>query len=191
MKLCFATNNAHKLQEVQALLGDHFTLVTLNDIGCTEEIPETRHTIEGNSLQKAEYVWENFGVNCFADDTGLEVTALDGEPGVRSARYAGLQRNANDNMDLLIEKLSSQTNPEARFKTVITLVIDGKYTQFEGTVYGTIILEKRGTHGFGYDPIFLPQGYNRTFGEMTMVEKSQLSHRANAFTQLVNFLKGI
>ena len=191
MKLCFATNNAHKSKEIQALLGDHFSLVTLNEIGCTEEIPETRDTIEGNSLQKAEYVWDNFNINCFADDTGLEVEALDGEPGVLSARYAGPQRNADDNMNLLIEKLTSHTNRNARFKTVITLVIDGRYHQFEGAVEGTIIFEKRGAQGFGYDPIFLPHGHDRTFAEMTMEEKSKLSHRAIAFVKLVNFLNEI
>lgn len=191
MKLCFATNNTHKLQEIQALLGDHFSLVTLNEIGCSEEIPETRDTIEGNSMQKAEYVWNNFKINCFADDTGLEVEALNGEPGVLSARYAGPQRNSDDNMNLLIEKLSSHVNHKARFKTVITLVIHGIYNQFEGAVEGQIINEKRGLQGFGYDPIFLPDGHDHTFAEMTMLEKSKLSHRAIAFAKLVNFLNQI
>lgn len=191
MKLCFATNNVHKLEEIQALLGDHFSLIALNEIGCTEEIPETRDTIEGNSLQKAEYIWENFSINCFADDTGLEVETLNGEPGVLSARYAGPQRSADDNMNLLIEKLTPYTNRNARFKTVITLVIGGQYHQFEGAVAGTIISEKRGAQGFGYDPIFLPHGHDRTFAEMTMEEKSKLSHRAIAFSRLVNFLKEI
>ena len=191
MKLCFATNNTHKLKEIQILLGDHFTLVTLDDIGCKDEIPETRDTIEGNSLQKAEYIWNNFNVSCFSDDTGLEVFALNNEPGVLSARYAGPQRNSEDNMNLLIKNLQPHVNHQARFKTVITLVIAGEYHQFEGTIHGQIISDKRGTLGFGYDPIFLPDGYDHTFAEMTMEEKGKLSHRAIAFSKLVDFLKNI
>ena len=189
MKLCFATNNVHKLEEIQALLGKEFSLLTLKDIGCEEEIPETRETIAENSSQKAEYVWEKYHINCFADDTGLEVMALNGEPGVLSARYSGPQRNANDNMDLLLEKLSAHTNHSARFKTVITLVIDGQYTQFEGIVEGHIIFEKKGSQGFGYDPIFVPNGHDKTFAEMSLTEKSTLSHRACAFSKLVGFLQ--
>ena len=188
MKLCFATNNKNKLEEIQALLGDQFSLVTLKEIGCDEDIPETRDTIEGNSLQKAEYIWENYQTDCFADDTGLEVTALNGEPGVLSARYAGPQRDANDNMDLLMKNLAPHKNHEARFKTVITLVQNGKYHQFEGTVEGSVIFEKKGTNGFGYDPIFVPNGLDKTFAQMTMEEKSKLSHRSRAFTKLVDFL---
>ena len=189
MKLCFATNNVNKLLEIQALLGDEFSLSTLKDIGCEDDIPETRETIAENSLQKAEYVWNNFRIDCFADDTGLEVEALNGEPGVLSARYAGPQRDANDNMTLLLKKLSMQTNRNARFKTVITLVRNGDYKQFEGVVEGTIIFEKRGSFGFGYDPIFMPNGYETTFAEMSLEEKGQLSHRAIAFAKLVAFLK--
>ena len=189
MKLCFATNNTHKLEEIQALLGKSFELITLAEIGCHDDIPEPYDTIAENSLEKARYVWENFGINCFADDTGLEVSALHGEPGVLSARYAGPQRNAEDNINLLVQKLSGFQDPGARFLTVITLVLDGQYNQFEGTVYGKIISASRGHHGFGYDPIFIPDGYEKTFAEMTIQEKSKLSHRARAFVKLEKFLK--
>jgi XTP/dITP diphosphohydrolase len=189
MKLCFATNNINKLREVQAMLGDQFSIVTLEEIGCTEDIPETKETIADNSAQKAEYIWDNYGINCFSDDTGLEVHALSGEPGVYSARYAGPQRNADDNMNLLLDKLTTASDRSAQFKTVITLVTDGVYHQFEGIVSGQIIHEKRGHEGFGYDPIFVPEDYNRTFAEMTMNEKAQLSHRARAFKKLTEFLQ--
>ena len=188
MKLCFATNNAHKLTEIQALLGDAFQLQTLSDVGCQEELPETQPTIAGNSRQKAEYLWNHYQVPNFADDTGLEVYALNGEPGVYSARYAGPQRNADDNIALLLQRLAELPDRRARFVTVITLVLDGIFYQFEGPVEGTLIHEKRGTHGFGYDPIFVPLGQDRTFAEMTLAEKSQLSHRARAFAKLAAFL---
>ncbi|HEV7351412.1 RdgB/HAM1 family non-canonical purine NTP pyrophosphatase [Telluribacter sp.] len=189
MELCFATNNTHKLTEIQALLGQEFQLRTLRDIGCDEDIPETHDTIAANSREKAELIWEQYRVNAFADDTGLEVYALGGEPGVYSARYAGPQRNADDNMQLLWERLADKPDRRARFITIITLVLDGRYHQFEGMVEGTIIQEKRGTHGFGYDPIFVPEGHNRTFAEMSLSEKSKLSHRARAFARLAEFLK--
>ena len=189
MKLCFATNNLNKLKEIQALLGDQFELVTLSDIGCEADIPEPFETIAENSAAKARYVWEHYGINCFADDTGLEVTALNGEPGVYSARYAGPQRNSEDNIDLLLRKLADESDRSARFLTVITLVMDGKYQQFEGTVHGHIIDEKRGSNGFGYDPVFVPEDLSQTFAEMTLEEKSLLSHRARAFAALVGFLK--
>lgn len=189
MKLCFATNNAHKLEEIQALLGDQFLLLPLKEAGCEEDIPEDRDTLADNSLQKAEYVWKNYGIDCFADDTGLEVPALNNEPGVFSARYAGPQRNAEDNMELLLKRLSSHDDRSARFKTVITLVLNGNYYQFEGVVEGTIIFEKKGGFGFGYDPIFVPKGHQRTFAEMTMDEKGKLSHRAAAFHKLTAFLR--
>ena len=189
MKLCFATNNINKLREVQAMLGDQFSIVTLEEIGCTDDIPETKETIADNSAQKAEYIWDNYGINCFSDDTGLEVHALSGEPGVYSARYAGPQRNADDNMNLLLDKLTTASDRSAQFKTVITLVIDGVYHQFEGIVSGQIIHEERGHEGFGYDPIFVPEDYSRTFAEMTMNEKAQLSHRAHAFKKLTEFLQ--
>jgi XTP/dITP diphosphohydrolase len=189
MKLCFATNNQHKLQEIQSLLGGRFELLTLEDIGCTEEIPETSDTIAGNSLQKAQYIWEKYGINGFADDTGLEVFALNGEPGVVSARYAGPQRSAADNMALLEQKLQGHTDRSARFVTVITLVREGQYHHFEGVVSGKIISEQRGSHGFGYDPVFVPDGQNQTLAEMTLAEKSLLSHRARAFDKLCQFFK--
>lgn len=189
MKLCFATNNQHKLEEVQALLGDSFSLTTLKEIGCEEEIPETHDTIPENSHEKAEFVWNNYAVNCFADDSGLEIDALDGEPGVHSAYYAGPQRSADDNMDLVLEKMAGKDNFNARFVAVITLVLDGKYYQFDGEIKGNIIMEKRGTYGFGYNPIFVPEGHDRTFAEMSMDEKGGLSHRARAFAKLEQFLK--
>ncbi|WP_026631260.1 RdgB/HAM1 family non-canonical purine NTP pyrophosphatase [Dyadobacter alkalitolerans] len=189
MKLCFATNNLNKLKEIQALLGDQFELVTLSDIGCEADILEPFETIAENSAAKARFVWENYGINCFADDTGLEVAALNGEPGVHSAYYAGPQRDANDNMDLLLNKLAAHNDRNARFLTVITLVINGVYQQFAGTVEGNIITEKRGSNGFGYDPVFMPADLEKTFAEMTLEEKSQLSHRARAFAGLVSFLK--
>ncbi|HEV7380587.1 MAG TPA: non-canonical purine NTP diphosphatase [Dyadobacter sp.] len=189
MKLCFATNNINKLREVQAMLGDQFSIVTLEEIGCTDDIPETKETIAENSAQKAAYIWDHYGINCFSDDTGLEVHALSGEPGVFSARYAGPQRNADDNMNLLLDKLAEENNRSAQFKTVITLVIDGIYQQFEGIVTGHIIHEKRGDEGFGYDPVFIPEDHSRTFAEMTITEKAQLSHRARAFKKLTEYLK--
>ncbi|MBE9465326.1 RdgB/HAM1 family non-canonical purine NTP pyrophosphatase [Dyadobacter subterraneus] len=189
MKLCFATNNQHKLEEVQALLGDSFTLTTLKEIGCEEEIPETHDTIPENSHEKAEFVWTHYGVNCFADDSGLEIDALNGEPGVHSAYYAGPQRSADDNMDLVLEKMAGKDNFNARFVAVITLVLDGKYYQFDGEIKGKIVMEKRGTYGFGYNPIFVPEGHDKTFAEMSMDEKGELSHRARAFAKLEQFLK--
>jgi len=189
MKLCFATNNRHKLEEIQALLGDQFALLTLKDIGCETDIPEPFDTIAENSREKARFVQDNFGMDCFADDTGLVVDALNGEPGVRSARYAGEQRDSNDNIELLLKNLTDKENKAARFVTVITLSWKGHYHQFEGTVEGIIIDDKRGTNGFGYDPVFVPEGHERTFAEMTMQEKSELSHRGRAFAKLVAFLK--
>jgi XTP/dITP diphosphohydrolase len=187
-KLCFATNNAHKLEEIQAILGDSFELLSLKDIDCIEELPETGTTLEANSLEKAKYLYDNYQVNCFADDTGLEVHALWGEPGVYSARYAGTQRSHTDNVNLLLKNLVGIADRTAQFRTVITLIEDGKITQFEGIVEGKIISELRGTGGFGYDPIFIPKGYNRTFAEMSLLEKSEISHRGRAFQKLVEFL---
>lgn len=189
MKICFATNNAHKLQEIRELLGNEFEVMGLLDIGCREELPENQKTLEGNSMEKAEYVYQNYGVSCFADDTGLEVFALDGAPGVYSARYAGPQKNSNDNIALLLSELENADNRNAQFRTVITLIHLGKAKQFEGTVKGRIIEETRGSGGFGYDPIFVPSGQKLTFAEMDSGQKNKVSHRGNAIRKLVEFLK--
>ncbi len=188
MELVFATQNPHKAREIEAKLGDGFIITSLDALGITEEIPETAPTLEGNALMKARYVYEKTGRNCFADDTGLEVEALNGEPGVYSARYAGLQKNPEDNMRLLLEKLQTQSNRKARFRTVIALIIDGKEYTFDGIAEGEIINDKRGSEGFGYDPVFVPAGHTRTFAEMTLDEKNELSHRAKAFAKMKDFL---
>ena len=188
MKLCFATNNQNKLKEIQALLGNRFELVTLSDIGCFEEIPEPYETIQENAKAKSSYVREKYGIDCFADDSGLVVPSLNGEPGVHSAYYAGPQRSHDDNINLLLNKLSGEKDRSAYFLTVISLSLGNEYYAFEGRAQGTIIHEKRGTGGFGYDPVFIPDGQNRTFAEMTLTEKSQISHRSIAFAALVDFL---
>jgi XTP/dITP diphosphohydrolase len=169
-------------------LGDSFELLSLNDIHCKEELPETGNTLEANSLQKAKYLYDNYQVDCFADDTGLEVHALGGEPGVYSARYAGLQRSHADNVNLLLKNLVDKPDRSARFRTVITLIQNGNITQFEGIVNGKIIEDLRGTEGFGYDPIFIPEGYDRTFAQMSLMEKGEISHRGKAFEKLVTYL---
>jgi XTP/dITP diphosphohydrolase len=184
-----ASNNQHKIEEMNSLLGSSFLLKSLADISCSEELPETQDTLEGNSLQKAKYVFDHYGVSCFADDTGLEVEALNGEPGVDSAHYAGAQRSAADNINLLLQKLNDQHNRKARFRTIITLVEPSGIKAFEGEVRGEIIAEQRGEMGFGYDPVFLPEGYSKTFAEMTLEEKNKISHRAMAITKLVEYLK--
>jgi XTP/dITP diphosphohydrolase len=190
MKLCFATNNKHKIEEVAALLGGHFSLMSLADIGCKEELAEDFFTIAENSLQKAEYVFKKYKVPCFADDSGLEVDALHGKPGADSAHYAGPQRSHHDNMNLLLKNLKGVENRKAQFKTVITLFqSNGWMKQFEGIVTGNIINEKRGTMGFGYDPIFVPDGFSKTLAEMTMEEKNKISHRARAIKKLVGHLQ--
>lgn len=188
MQLVFASNNPNKIKEIQLLLPSNIQILSLEDIGCTEEIPETAPTIEGNAIQKANYVTQKYGHPCFADDTGLEVEALNGEPGVYSARYAGNQRDANDNMDKLLTNLANQSNRTAQFKTIICLNLSGQQHLFEGIVKGQIISEKIGNQGFGYDPIFVPNGYNQTFAEMSIVEKSKISHRGLAVEKLVAFL---
>jgi XTP/dITP diphosphohydrolase len=189
MKLCFASNNANKLAEIRLAVGTAFEIVSLQDIGCSEELPETQNTLEGNSLQKAMYVHTNFNVPCFADDTGLEVEALDGAPGVYSARYAGEQRNSQDNMTLLLKNLAPHQNRKARFRTVITLVgLSPLPATFDGVVEGEITTAQSGAAGFGYDPIFKPAGFDRTFAEMTTQEKNQLSHRAIAVKKLAQYL---
>lgn len=189
MKICFATNNTNKIKEVQEILGRDFHLLSLEEIGCREELPETKDTIPENSAQKAQYVWENFGVACFADDSGLEIETLDNAPGVFSARYAGLPKNDEKNIELLLRNLEEKTNRKAQFRTCITFVAEDGLWQFEGTIECKIIEEKRGKQGFGYDPIFVPEGYEQTFAEMTAEQKNQISHRAIAIRKLVEFLK--
>jgi len=189
MTICFATNNRNKLKEVQSLLGDRFTLVTLNEIGCDEELLENQNTLEGNSLEKAAYVANKYQLPAFADDTGLFVESLQGAPGVHSARYAGPHRRDEDNIALLLKNLEGLTNRKAHFKTIVTLVDGSLIHQFEGVVNGTILSEKRGIGGFGYDPVFLPDGYEKTFGEMSGEEKNKISHRAAAIKKLVDFLR--
>lgn len=189
MELVFATNNKHKLQELQAILGNHFELKSLKEIDCFEEIPEEQPTLEGNANQKAFYVFEKYGYSCFADDTGLEIEALNGEPGVYSARYSGEEKSAEANMKKVLEKMIEIKHRNARFRTVISLVINGKEKQFEGIVEGEIIQEKKGDSGFGYDPIFQPLGYNITFAEMNLEDKNKISHRGRAVEKLVQYLK--
>ena len=189
MKLVFASNNKNKIQEIQVLVPKNIQIVSLEDIGCTEDIPETADTIEGNAILKANYVTEKYGYNCFADDTGLEVDALNGAPGVYSARYAGEQKDANDNMDKLLSELEDKSNRKANFKTVIALNLNGKQNLFSGIINGKIIKEKIGTNGFGYDPIFVADGYEKTFAELTMEEKSTISHRGIAVKELILFLQ--
>jgi XTP/dITP diphosphohydrolase len=191
MDIVFATNNEHKLYEVAELLGDKYNVIGLKDIGCTEEIPETADTLEGNALLKAKYVFDKFGKNCFSDDTGLEVEVLNNAPGVYSARYAGEEKNAEANMNKLLLELQNKTNRNARFRTVVALIIDGKEHLFEGEVTGSIIEQKRGDEGFGYDPIFIPDGYTKTFAELPLTEKNTISHRAKAVKKLVVFLEKI
>ena len=189
MKLVFASNNKNKIQEIQVLVPKNIQIVSLEDIGCTEDIPETADTIEGNAILKANYVTEKYGYNCFADDTGLEVESLNGAPGVYSARYAGEQKDANDNMDKLLSELEDKSNRKANFKTVIALNLNGKQNLFTGIINGKIIEEKIGTNGFGYDPIFVADGYEKTFAELTMEEKSTISHRGIAVKELILFLQ--
>lgn len=188
MKLIFASHNKNKVKEIAAILPKHFELVGLHDLNYNEEIDETGATLEENALIKAKHIFEKFNLNCFADDSGLEVEVLNNEPGVYSARYAGNEKNDNANMNKLLTNLSSQTNRKARFRTVIALIIDGKEYSFEGIISGQIINEKKGEHGFGYDPIFVPDGYSKTFAELSAEEKNQISHRAKAVKQLLEFL---
>ncbi len=188
-KLVFATGNPNKVMEVNKMLDDHFQVVSLKDMGITEDIPETRPTIEGNALQKAEYIHENYGLDCFSEDTGLEVDALDGEPGVFSARYAGEARSAQANMDLLLQKLEGQSNRLARFRTVIALILNGKTYTFEGVAEGSIRRDRSGAGGFGYDPIFEPEGHSLTFAEISASEKNRISHRGKAVRKLTAFLQ--
>lgn len=186
-KICFATNNANKLKEIRLAL-PHIEIVSLQDIGCNEVLPETQETLQGNSLQKAQFVYDKFGVDCFADDTGLEIESLGGEPGVYSARYAGPNCDADDNMEKVLLNLSGKVNRAAQFKTVITLIENGTPTFFEGDVQGSIREEKVGVAGFGYDPIFEPISYDITFAEMSMEEKNKISHRGIAVRNMIVYL---
>lgn len=191
MQLVFATNNLNKLKEVQQLIPKNIKLLSLKDIGCFEDVPETQTTIKGNAIQKAEYIKTHYGFNCFADDTGLEVTALNNEPGVYSARYAGMQRNADDNMNKLLKNLENKTNRNAQFKTVVALHINNKLETFTGICEGEITINKQGEDGFGYDPIFKANGYNKTFAEIALSEKNKIGHRGKAVRQLVDFLSNL
>ena len=188
LQLVFATNNKNKIKEIKKLIGDSIELLSLADINCSEDIPETSDTIAGNALQKAQYVFEKYGYNCFADDTGLEIESLNSEPGIYSARYAGTQRDANDNMAKVLTNLKDEVNRNAHFKTVIALIIDGNESLFEGIAEGEITETKSGSKGFGYDPIFKPIGYETTFSEMSLDEKNEISHRGKAVRQLSTFL---
>lgn len=188
MKLVFASNNLNKIKEIQQLVPASIQIVSLHDIGCTEDIPETANSIEGNAILKANYVTQIYGLNCFADDSGLEVEILNGEPGVYSARYAGEPKNDENNMNKLLDNLKGKDNRKANFKTVICLNINGEQHIFTGIINGKIIYEKIGTNGFGYDPVFIADGYTKTFAELTMQEKSSISHRGQAVKKLINFL---
>ena len=188
-RIVFATNNAHKLSEVKAVLGDGYELVTLREVGITEDIPETGATLDENASIKARYVFERTGLDCFADDTGLEVEALDGAPGVHSARYATDGHDFAANNRKLLRELEGKSNRKARFRTVISLIIDGMERQVEGIVEGEIATSESGAEGFGYDPLFIPEGYDRTFAEMSAEEKNAISHRGRAVAKLVEFLQ--
>jgi len=189
MKLVFATHNANKSKEIQSVLSSEIEILTLTDIGCHDDIPETADTLEGNSLLKAQFVANHFKFNCFADDTGLEIEALNGRPGVYSARYAGEEKSADANMNRVLLELENESNRKAQFRTVITLILGSETHVFEGIVKGEMSSSKSGTDGFGYDPIFIPEGQTKTFAEMSMAEKNKQSHRARAFNKMIDFLK--
>ena len=189
MKIVFATNNPNKLAEIRQLMPEGIEILSLKDINCLEELPETSDTLEDNSAQKAFYVFDNYRHNCFADDTGLEIDTLDGRPGVYSARYAGSECKAEDNIQMVLNEMEADDNRDASFRTIISLVIDGKEFQFEGVVEGQIIPEKWGEKGFGYDPIFLADGQEKSFALMSMEEKGSISHRGIAVKKLIQFLK--
>lgn len=188
MEIVFASNNLHKIKEINNVLGDSFKLLSLSDIKMEEDIPEDEPTLEGNALQKARFIHRATGMNVFADDTGLETEALNGEPGVHSARFAGENKNSEANIDKLLSLMENNTNRKARFRTVIALILEGKEYLFEGIVTGKIISERRGRMGFGYDPVFIPDGSKVTFAEMELDEKNLISHRARAFAKLKSFL---
>ena len=188
MKLVFATNNTHKLEEIKALLGDTLEIISLKELGCFQEIPEDHDTLEGNALQKALYIHDKYHVNCFADDTGLEIKALNNAPGIYSARYAGPQHNSEANMQKVLLEMKNIHQRAAQFRTVIALILNGENYFFEGVVKGEILHEKQGERGFGYDPIFKPAGFTSSFAEMSLADKNQISHRGQATQKLVTFL---
>mgnify|MGYP003292081703 CR=1 FL=1 len=187
-QIVFATNNPHKVEEVRNKLNGLFEIRTLSEIGCTDDIPETADTLQGNAGQKSHYLFDRFHCDCFADDTGLEVEALDGAPGVYSARYAGPDKDSEANIDKLLAELDGKANRRAKFRTVISLILDGKEYLFEGSVSGTILTERHGKQGFGYDPVFQPDGFERSFAELSMEEKNKISHRGKAVEKLIRFL---
>lgn len=189
MQLVFASYNKNKIKEIQLLLPDSIQILSLEDIGCTEDIPETANTIEGNAILKANYVTQKYGYDCFADDSGLEVAALNGEPGVFSARYAGEPKNDENNIDILLANLKDVNNKKANFKTIICLNLKGEQHLFTGIINGQIIEERIGNNGFGYDPIFVADGYQKTFAELSLEEKARISHRGIAVKKLIDFLK--
>jgi len=191
MKLIFATNNKNKLKEIKDVLGPDFQLFSLDDIGYQPEIPENHKTLEGNATEKARCIYMKYKIPTFADDTGLEIDVLNGEPGVFSARYAGKEKNSNANMDKVLKKLHGVRNRNAQFRTVISLIYRGKEILFEGIVKGNILERKHGNLGFGYDPIFQPYGFKKTFAEMSLEEKNRISHRANAIRKLVDYLNAL
>lgn len=191
MKLVFATNNRHKLDEIIRILGKSCEIVSLDQIGCHDDIPEDHDTLQGNALQKARYVREHYGYDCFADDTGLEIKALDNRPGVYSARYAGPAKEAKDNMEKVLQEMQGKTDRQAQFRTVIALILNGEEHCFEGRVSGEILNAPQGKAGFGYDPVFRPDGYKESFAEMAMDEKNKISHRGRAVEKLTEFLKSM
>ncbi|MFO7829034.1 MAG: non-canonical purine NTP diphosphatase [Bacteroidales bacterium] len=188
MEIIFATNNNHKLKEIQQLLGSDFKLLSLSDVGVVEDIPEDYYTLEENALQKARFIYQKVGKNCFADDTGLEIDGLNGEPGVLSARYAGEEKSSENNMEKVLEAMHNISDRKAQFRTVIALILDGKEYFFEGVVKGEILYNKQGEAGFGYDPIFKPKGFNQSFAQMDIEQKNKISHRGKATSKLVHFL---
>lgn len=188
MKIVFATQNENKVAEIQQLMPPGIEVMSLKSIGCSDDIPETADTLEGNARIKARYIFEKFGLNCFADDTGLEITALNGRPGVLSARYAGENKSADANMDLVLSEMIHATDRSARFRTVIAAIIEGEEILFEGIVTGKITEVKSGAKGFGYDPVFLPDGFNQTFAEMNLDQKNKISHRGKAVAKLIAWL---
>ena len=188
MKICFATNNKNKLREIKEKLGKAYDIISLSDLNHSEELPETHNTLEENSIEKAQYIFDRYQINCFADDTGLLVEALNDEPGVNSARYAGPAKNSDDNINLLLKNLEGITNRLAKFITVITLIIDDDIHQFTGEIKGKITNRQLGTSGFGYDPIFIPEGWQKTFAELDLEEKNKISHRSKAVEKLVKFI---